>query len=80
MHHVYFLQSELNGRYYVGITDNVERRLNEHNSGRVRSTAPYKPWRIRRVEEYVDISQATKRERFIKAKHSRKIIEIILRS
>ena len=78
MYYVYFLQSELNGRYYVGITNNVERRLKEHNSGIVRSTAPYKPWELKRIEKYVDINQAAQRERFVKAKHSRKIIEMII--
>jgi putative endonuclease len=78
MYYVYFLQSELNGRYYVGITNNVERRLKEHNSGIVRSTAPYKPWKLKRLENYADINQAAQRERFVKAKHSRKIVELII--
>jgi len=78
MHYVYFLQSQVAGRYYVGITNNVERRLNEHNSGLVKSTATYKPWQIKRIEKYGNINEATRRERFIKAKHSRKIIELII--
>jgi len=80
MHYVYFLQSLKNGRYYVGITNDVARRFSEHNSGIVRSTAPHKPWGLKRVEKYANISQAAQRERFIKAKHSRKIIERIVAS
>jgi putative endonuclease len=78
MYYVYFLQNEINGRYYVGITSNVERRLKEHNSGIVKSTAPYKPWKLKRIEKYTDIGQAAQRERFVKAKHSRQIIEVII--
>ena len=80
MHYVYFLQSSLTGRYYVGITNNVARRLAEHNSGAVRSTAPYKPWELKKIEKYGNICQARQRERFVKAKHSRKIIEKIIAS
>ena len=80
MHYVYFLQSLLNSRYYVGITNDVARRLNEHNSGFVRSTAPYQPWELKKIEKYANISQARQRERFIKAKHSRKILEKIIAS
>ena len=78
MHYVYYLQSKLNGRYYVGITNNIERRLMEHNTGFVKSTAPYKPWELKRLEKFTTAGQAMKRERFIKAKHSRRIIELII--
>ena len=77
-YYVYILQSEINGRYYVGMTNDFERRLEEHNSGRVKSTAPYKPWVVKRIEKYADLCSATQRERFIKAKHSRRIIEEIV--
>jgi putative endonuclease len=80
MHYLYILQSQKDGRYYIGITNDVQRRLEEHNSGLSISTAPYKPWIIKRVEEYNDIKLAYKRERFIKAKRSRKIIEKIISS
>jgi putative endonuclease len=78
MHYVYILQSELNGRFYIGTTNNVIRRLSEHNSGLVKSTAPYMPWELKKTEKYANISQARRREQFIKTKHSRIIIEKIL--
>ena len=78
MHYVYFLEGEISGRYYIGTTNNVKRRLEEHNSGVVKSTAPYKPWKLIRIEKYADIAEATKREHFLKNKHSRRIIEIIV--
>jgi len=80
MHCVYILQSEKNGRYYVGVTKDVARRISEHNSGKVKSTAPYLPWVIKKIEEFPLIEAAYKREAFIKAKHSRKIIEKIIGS
>ncbi|PIT92196.1 MAG: hypothetical protein COU08_03885 [Candidatus Harrisonbacteria bacterium CG10_big_fil_rev_8_21_14_0_10_42_17] len=35
---VYILQSLKNDRYYVGSTDNFERRFGQHRTGRVKAT------------------------------------------
>lgn len=43
MYYVYILKSSLNQRYYVGHTDNLEKRLKQHNAGRTPSTKPYRP-------------------------------------
>ncbi|WP_294818581.1 GIY-YIG nuclease family protein [uncultured Flavobacterium sp.] len=44
MYYVYAISS-LNRNYiYVGLTGNIERRLNEHNSGKNRTTKPYRPF------------------------------------
>jgi predicted GIY-YIG superfamily endonuclease len=80
MHYLYILQSQANLGYYVGVTKDVEKRLRGHNSGHVRSTAPHVPWVVKRIEEFSSASLAYQRERFIKAKHSRKIIEKIVDS
>mgnify|MGYP001250086669 CR=1 FL=1 len=44
---VYILESQKNGRYYVGSTDDIKRRVNEHNVGKVFSTRKMRPWTIR---------------------------------
>ncbi|MBK9358229.1 MAG: GIY-YIG nuclease family protein [Bacteroidales bacterium] len=36
---VYVIQSEVDGRLYKGMTQNIDIRLNEHNSGRNFSTS-----------------------------------------
>jgi putative endonuclease len=46
MFYVYILQSLCNGSYYKGCTDNLERRLEEHNSGKESSTKRYLPWKL----------------------------------
>jgi putative endonuclease len=38
MFYVYILRSSKDGKRYVGMTENLERRMNEHESGRVKST------------------------------------------
>ncbi|WP_206082229.1 GIY-YIG nuclease family protein [Maribellus sediminis] len=37
-YYLYILQSEKNGRYYVGSTQNVNERLQQHNWSRTPST------------------------------------------
>jgi predicted GIY-YIG superfamily endonuclease len=43
MHYVYILQSEANEkRFYTGLTDDLRKRLQSHNTGRVLYTAKWK--------------------------------------
>ncbi|MEW6194660.1 MAG: GIY-YIG nuclease family protein [Bacteroidota bacterium] len=42
MYTVYILLSEKDHKRYIGFTDNLERRLSEHNSGLVKSTKKQK--------------------------------------
>lgn len=42
--YVYALRSLKDLRIYVGMTQNIEIRLSEHNKGKTKSTKAYKPW------------------------------------
>jgi len=46
MYFVYILKSERFDRFYVGMTQDINRRLKEHNLGRGKSTKGYKPWKL----------------------------------
>lgn len=47
MHHVYVIERmAIVGRFYVGLTTDIGRRLNEHNAGQSIHTAKFKPWKI----------------------------------
>ena len=43
---VYFLQSLSKDFLYIGSTNSIERRFEEHNEGKVQSTKAYKPLKI----------------------------------
>ena len=64
---VYILKSTNTGRYYVGHTDDLERRLTEHNAGYVKSTKAGTPWERLYSESFPDRSTASARERQIKS-------------
>lgn len=66
MYYAYILHSLVKDRYYIGHTSNLEKRLDQHNSGRTRSTSAYKPWKLVCFEKYETKSEAYKREREIK--------------
>lgn len=71
---LYILQSEVDGSYYVGITNDLKTRLQTHNSGQNRSTAKKRPWKIIYSERHATRSEARKRELQIKKKKSKKSI------
>lgn len=53
-------------RHYIGITDNIEKRLDKHDTGGVRSTKFYRPWKLIHAEIFVNKTLARKREIFLK--------------
>ena len=79
-YYVYFLQSQKDSSYYIGVTGDITIRLNDHNTGLSKSTTSKRPWVIKRIEKYPDIKTAYRRERFLKANKSHKIIKKIIES
>jgi putative endonuclease len=62
MYKVYLLKSKKDFKYYVGQTDNIERRLEEHNSGKNKSTKNRRPFFLVGCEEYETQNEARYRE------------------
>ncbi|MCA6073473.1 GIY-YIG nuclease family protein [Fulvivirga sedimenti] len=73
--YVYVLQSLKDRRHYVGITKDIDKRVNEHNSGRTRSTKPYRPWVLIRVEQYPTRIEARNREKYLKSGCGKELIK-----
>ncbi len=64
---VYILQSLKDGRYYIGHTADMEKRLRAHNSGKVKSTQKRKPLKLVYREEYETKGEAFRREMYLKS-------------
>lgn len=75
MYFVYILQSEEDGRFYVGMTGDVERRLKEHNRGKSKSTKGYRPWKLMKIEEFDKRSDARIREKYLKGGSGKELIK-----
>jgi putative endonuclease len=54
-------------RYYVGVTEDVARRLVDHNEGKCSHTAKYRPWRQHVVIEFSTEDAALTVERYLKS-------------
>jgi len=76
--YTYILQSELNGRFYIGYCSDLEARLLKHNTGATPSTKPYRPWKMIYFEEYSTKKEAMDRESEIKSMKSRIYIENLI--
>ncbi len=79
MYFVYILQSEKNGKYYIGSTSNLERRILEHNSGKTRSLKYLIPLKVVFKKKFETINEAIKIERKLKIMKNRSIIEQIVK-
>jgi len=69
---VYVLQSEKDGSQYVGMSNDTQRRLKEHNRGSVRSTKSKLPWKKIYEEKYENRIEARKREKYLKSAAGRR--------
>jgi len=66
-HYVYLLRSKKTNWIYIGCTNNLLKRLEEHNSGEVYSTKHYLPIELIYYEAYASKDSAYKREKNLKA-------------
>ena len=76
--YVYILKSKKNDRVYIGSTENVNVRLEQHNRGDNKSTRAYRPWVLVRKEVYQDKALALKREKFLKSGKGRRVVNNLL--
>ena len=66
MYYVYLLKSKANDSLYIGYTNNLNRRLEEHNTGLVGYTKKHLPWILLYYESFTSIEDAKKREKSLK--------------
>lgn len=76
--YLYILQSQTNGRYYIGSTNNWKRRIEEHNKGNSPYTRTTRPWVVKYLKEFETLVEARKEEMILKRMKSRKVIEELI--
>ena len=67
MYYVYILQSLKDKKYYTGSTENLERRVEEHNSGATKSLKFRRPLVLIYKENFESRKKAVRREKQIKS-------------
>jgi putative endonuclease len=78
MYHTYIIYSKTLDKFYIGSCENLEKRLNDHNTGRSTFTKTGKPWILIWTKAFSSRSEAQTEEYRIKAKKSRKYIEYLI--
>lgn len=74
-YYVYALQSMKDQDLYIGITNNLERRIQEHNSGQNKSTKSRTPFRLIHQEKCASRIDARNREKYFKSGCGREFVK-----
>ncbi|NJP04038.1 GIY-YIG nuclease family protein [Candidatus Gracilibacteria bacterium] len=74
---VYVLKSERDQKRYIGVTGNIDRRLAEHERGKVKSTKQRRPLKLIHREEFEKKEEAWAREKFLKTGKGREFLDSI---
>lgn len=67
MYYIYILYSDKYNKFYTGMSNNIDRRIQEHNSGQNKTTKAFIPWRLIFYESCENRVIARKREKYWKS-------------
>ena len=79
MFYVYVIKSLSRNYIYVGLTNNVQRRLRQHNNGENKTTKAYSPFELILSEEFQTRKEAREREKYFKSGVGKEHIKSLLK-
>ncbi|MCW9705769.1 GIY-YIG nuclease family protein [Fodinibius salsisoli] len=77
-HFLYILRSEVKETYYIGVSDDPERRLAYHNGESKGYTRRHRPWKIVYSQPFTTEEQALAAEEKVKSWKSKKMIRLLV--
>ncbi len=75
MFYVHVLKSQRDSTLYIGLTEDLTRRLNQHNRGHERSTKAKRPYVVLLSEAFETREAARDREKYYKSGFGREILK-----
>jgi putative endonuclease len=75
MYFVYVLRSLKDGKFYTGHTDDLTKRIDEHNNGLTVSTKYRRPFELIYYEASRNRKDAARRERYLKTTYGKRYIK-----
>ena len=78
MYYIYVLHSLKDSTFYVGLTNNVQRRMAQHNHGYGSTTRPHAPYQLLLSEEFATRQEAHEREKYYKSGVGREKIKTLV--
>ncbi len=76
--YVYVLESIKDSKYYIGFTDNLRRRIKEHEQGINFSTKFRLPFKLIYFEGGLSVKDAMRREKYLKSTQGRRFLGLRL--
>ena len=70
-----YVLKDQNGKLYKGFTNNIKRRLKEHQRGSTITTSKMQNIQVIYTEEYYDLESARKREVYLKTAAGRRFLK-----
>lgn len=78
MYYTYILRSKKDNSFYIGQTEDLEKRLSMHNKGLSRSTRFRRPYELVFYKEFETRKEAIRYERYLKSLKKRAYIEKLI--
>ena len=79
MYYTYVLQSQKDGRFYAGFSEDLRKRIDAHITGKVSVTKRRLPVRLIFYEAYLNKYDALRRERYFKTSRGKTTLRSMLR-
>ncbi len=79
MYYVYAIKSAIRNYIYVGITNDLERRFNQHNDGKNKTTKAYSPFLLLYSEKAENRVNARKREKYLKSGIGKEFLKTLVK-
>lgn len=80
MYYTYVLQSQKDNGFYIGYSENLKQRFEEHVKGKVESTKNRRPLKLVDYEACLKREDATNREKYLKTYNGRRFFHKRLNS
>ncbi|MGE0642859.1 MAG: GIY-YIG nuclease family protein [Nitrospira sp.] len=80
IYYLYILLNEAGTRTYTGVSDDIEKRLKEHNEGKVTSSRPYRPYKVIYTQAFTTLRETRQEERYYKSATGRRRLKEIISS
>ena len=80
MYYVYVLLSSQDKKFYIGFSEDVKKRLADHNAGRNTSTKPRRPFELIYYEAHLSKEDALRREAYFKTTKGKSTLRQIRKS
>ena len=78
IYYVYVIKSEKDNRFYKGLTQDLEKRINQHNMGVNKSTKGFRPWVLLYSKVFTSRIEATDYEKYLKSEIGKEFLKTII--